>query len=552
MNKKNLLIFILILIIAAFLRLYRIVEIPPGVNRDEASIGYTAYSLLQTGKDEYGRPFPLSFESFGDWKLPLYIYTVIPFVSVFGLSELAVRLPSALFGISSVFLTFFLVKILFKNNLLAATSMFLAAMSPWSIHLSRVESESNTASFLILLGVILFLKSLDSKKWLIIPSSIFFALTYFTYAGNHVFTTLLVAGLLILYKNRITKSKASIAALMIFLFLSGIIFYNTLFGADKTKLAGISIFGDPSVVHTKIEIPRNEHNTSQSFFAKVIHNKLIYAGEKIFQNYLNSFSPNFLFIKGGDNNAHNLTNFGNMYLIEAPFLFLGLAYLIFVKKGKERSLILLWFFIAPIAASITKDAPHTNRMFAIFPMSSLITFFGIYYFLTDVIKQKLLKKIFIGSIVGLFVINVTIYLDRYYVHFPRNEATNWGVGYKALSELLTTPSFSSKKVIMARPSYAPYIYLLFYSKYDPSLYQQQAIRYPPTQDGFVDVKKFGRYEFRDIDWGHDLQENTVLVAWSSQVPDSIRNFYETREITLLNGGSMFTILNGRGEIINEK
>ncbi len=59
MSKKNVLIFLIIIFVAFFLRFYKIADIPPGVNRDEASIGYTAYSLLNTGKDEYGRVFPL-------------------------------------------------------------------------------------------------------------------------------------------------------------------------------------------------------------------------------------------------------------------------------------------------------------------------------------------------------------------------------------------------------------------------------------------------------------------------------------------------------------
>lgn len=545
MNKKLAFIFLLILITAAFLRLYRITDIPPGVNRDEASIGYTAYSLLNTGRDEYGRTFPLSFESFGDWKLPLYIYTVIPFVSVFGLSELAVRLPSAIFGTLSVLLTFYLVRMLFKNNLLALLSMFLAAISPWSIHLSRVESESNTAVFLTLLGVILFLKSLSSKSWLIILSAICFSLTYFTYAGNHIFTTLLVVGLLVIYRDKIIKSKSFVAALVIFLTLSGFIFYNTLFGADRTKLAGISVFGDPSVVHAKIEIPRNEHNDSKSFFARAMHNKLTYAGEKIFQNYLNSFSPSFLFIKGGDNNAHNIVNFGNMYLVEAPFLFLGLIYLIAFRKGKERNLILWWFFISPLAASLTKDAPHTNRMFAIFPLLQLISSFGLYWILAN--SKKALKTLFIVVVSLAFILNFAIYLDRYYVHFPKNEVESWGLGYKELNALISKPEFASKKIIMARPTYSPYIYLLFNSRYDPVRYQKQAIRYTPTADGFVDVKSFGRYEFMAIDWGKDLTiGNALLVDWSADIPTSISSGYKRKfEINLPNGESMFTVFETR-------
>jgi len=35
--------FIIIILLAAALRLYNLDNVPPGINRDEASIGYTAY-----------------------------------------------------------------------------------------------------------------------------------------------------------------------------------------------------------------------------------------------------------------------------------------------------------------------------------------------------------------------------------------------------------------------------------------------------------------------------------------------------------------------------
>src|SRR5437762_2879939 len=108
--------FVGILFIAIFLRLFKLPSVPPGANRDEASIGYTAYSLLKTGRDEYARLLPLSFQSFGDWKLPLYIYTTVPFVAVLGTNELAIRLPSALAGIATVVVVYFLVIELTENS----------------------------------------------------------------------------------------------------------------------------------------------------------------------------------------------------------------------------------------------------------------------------------------------------------------------------------------------------------------------------------------------------------------------------------------------------
>lgn len=307
-SKRVLFIFLIILILAAVLRFYKIDEIPPGINRDEGSVGYTAYSLLKTGRDEYGRVFPVSFESFGDWKLPFYIYTVVPFVSLFGLSELAVRFPSALFGTATVGLTYLFIMELLRSRKIALLTSFLVAISPWHLHLSRVESESNVAVFFVVLGALLFLKSIKRSSWLIIPSMICFAMTYYIYAGNHVFTTLLVIGIAFIYRSSMQINKWVVIGAIIFVLLSGFIFYHTLFEASKTKLSGIGIFGDPSAVHAKIELPRNEHENPQSLVSRLTHNRVTFALERFSQNYLNAFSPQFLFIKGGENRAHNIAN----------------------------------------------------------------------------------------------------------------------------------------------------------------------------------------------------------------------------------------------------
>src|SRR3989338_88548 len=95
--SKNILISDLIL--AAALRLFGLTRYPAGLNADEAALGYNAYSLLLTGKDEHGHSWPVNLESFGDFKPAGYAYLLIPFIKIFGLTEFAVRLPSAIFGI---------------------------------------------------------------------------------------------------------------------------------------------------------------------------------------------------------------------------------------------------------------------------------------------------------------------------------------------------------------------------------------------------------------------------------------------------------------------
>jgi 4-amino-4-deoxy-L-arabinose transferase-like glycosyltransferase len=511
-HKLTIVLFLVILSVGAFLRVYQLGDVPPGVNRDEAAIGYTAYSLLQTGKDEYGRVFPVSFESFGDWKLPGYIYLTIPFISLFGLTDAAVRLPSVLAGIATVALTFLLVKQLFSDTKLALISMALIAISPWHLHFSRAGYEANLAVFFVVSGVLLFLKSLKGRKELFIGSMILFALTYYTYHGNHVFTTLFIGILLFLYWVKLRSEKTTYIGLGVFVVLVSLILSQTLFQANETKLSGTGIFGDPSLVHAKLEIPRTEHGVQSSLPAKLVHNKVTYAGEKIFSNYLQAFSPDFLFIKGGSNRTHNILQFGNMYLIEAPFLLLGFMYLFTRLKGRERLLLLGWLLIAPIAASITKDAPHSTRMFAIFPVLPIVTAMGAYWFWQSLKPLRQVRTVILAVLILLFMGNIGLYLDRYYVHFPHNEADYWGIGYEQMTEQLLAKENRDKTVVIEHPEYSPYIFLLFYGKVDPALYQKTAVRYPPTTDGFSHVKQFGRFHFRSVSWDEELTENNKLLV----------------------------------------
>src|SRR5687767_298243 len=98
----------LILLIASVLRFYNLDQIPSGFHSDEASFGYNAYSIIQTGKDEYGENFPLILKSFGDYKGAIYSYLAIPSILAFGLTEFAVRLPTAVFGILFVLFSYLL------------------------------------------------------------------------------------------------------------------------------------------------------------------------------------------------------------------------------------------------------------------------------------------------------------------------------------------------------------------------------------------------------------------------------------------------------------
>ena len=131
-----------ILILAAALRLWNLGSIPPHLTPDEASLGYNAYSILRTRRDEYGQLLPVIFKSFGDFKPGLYVYLTVPSVLIFGLTEFAVRFPAALAGIISIWLIYLIVKKLFDEKL-ALFSGFIASVTPWLIYFSRGAWEVN-------------------------------------------------------------------------------------------------------------------------------------------------------------------------------------------------------------------------------------------------------------------------------------------------------------------------------------------------------------------------------------------------------------------------
>ena len=61
MNEKikQAILVSLIVLIAGFFRLYQLGDVPPSPDWDETALGYNAYSISKTGKDEYGIFMPL-------------------------------------------------------------------------------------------------------------------------------------------------------------------------------------------------------------------------------------------------------------------------------------------------------------------------------------------------------------------------------------------------------------------------------------------------------------------------------------------------------------
>src|ERR1017187_5128873 len=123
---------------------------PPGMYVDESSIAYNAWTIAHFGVDEHGIHFPLFFEAFGEYKNPIYVYSVAALAKFLPMSATVERLPAAIFGLLVVaFLTAAAWRLTGSRAFTIGT-LILTALTPWLVIESRVGFE--TISWVALLS----------------------------------------------------------------------------------------------------------------------------------------------------------------------------------------------------------------------------------------------------------------------------------------------------------------------------------------------------------------------------------------------------------------
>ncbi|MEK7565583.1 MAG: phospholipid carrier-dependent glycosyltransferase [Patescibacteria group bacterium] len=409
-----------IILLAAFLRLYRLGEISPSLDWDEASLGWNAYSILKTGTDEYGKAWPVSIRSFNDYKPPLYVYAAVPSIAIFGLNEFAVRFPSALAGILTVLLTFFLVKELTRNRLLSYCVTALLAISPWSIQFSRGAFEANFALFFFVLGAYLLLKF---PLLSVFP----FALSIYSYHSPRL-------------------------VIPVFLFLYFILNFKTLILKWKSLILYSIVF-----ILLLYPLARNTFHVG-SVTARLNSVKLVSSPGEFINNYFSHYNFDFLFLNADGNPRHHIPDFGLLYLIEAPFLITGFYYLV-KNRPSWLPFLVSWLIAAPVASSIVIDAPHAIRSLLFLPTFQIITAYG----LINLSKRKLLVFGFLILVFGNFL----WYFHQYFVHFPIESASGWQYGYKQAVKKVLALENKYDRIYVTSAYDQPYIYFLFYGRISP-------------------------------------------------------------------------------------
>lgn len=539
MNKlsKHSLVFCIVLILAAVLRLAP-VSAPPSLNWDETSLGYNAYSILKTGKDEWGRMFPISFEAFGDYKLPGYIYTLVPFIAILGLNEFATRLPSAIAGILSVLFLYLLVKKLTNQVSWALLSMALLAISPWHIFLSRIALEANLALFLFILGLYFFALGLKKSSFIIF-SAICFGLTIFTYNSARVFIPLFILSLFVIFKDELVKFefKSLIFSSILFIFISTAAVL-AIFQDSSSRYFWVAIVDQGAINHL------NESRASAelpTFITNLVYNRYSYFLQHFTLNYLSHFSTEFLNLKGGTNYQFSLPNSGLMYIFEFPFLIFGLVKLF--NRKKTSLIFLLWLFLAPVSSAITREAPHALRSIFMLGVLQILVGLGIYNFLELIKKYRFrFSRVIYVSIPLFFIVGLVFFLYQYYVLYPQKYSQSWQYGSKQISLYIDKNKDKYQKVFITKKYGEPHIFYLFYNQYNPGKYQNNPtlVRYEKTNwrwvDGFDNLVFLNDWEVVEK---VKLEKNALLITTPNNFPEGSQIL---ESVYFLDGDKAFDIV----------
>lgn len=502
---KNKLILIFILIFALFIRAYSLNSYP-SLNPDEASLGYNAYVLLLTGKDEHGQSWPLHFMSFGDFKPGGYVYLSLPFVWLLGLSPLAVRLPNLILSLLTIFVLYRLVKLLTRHELTSLVAAFVLTVSPWHIHFSRGAWESSSATFFILLGTY-YLYSYIQKNRL---SSLYFSVISFStsvylYHSARIISPILALTIIILnYSLFIKNYKKLLFPTVLAILLILPVLTSFLTSGGLTRFGGVGFTADKGPLNRSEELLNHHSNTL--LVNRLIHNRRLLYFLSWVQKYSSHFDFNYLFLKGDEVPRSRSPDMGQFYLFDLPFVIAGL-YLIFRQKNRHLlQCTLALLLISPLASSLTFQAPSALRSLPlVLPVSTFIAL-GYTFIITKFKKNVIIFLAFI------LAYSIGYFFDAYFIHSQKRYPFAWNTSFPQAISYLQQHAPSSKYLYFTTKYDQPYILYLFYTRYPPQQLQSQIRLTTPDQFGFSTVNQIDNLTFGIPPWDKIPQDSLVIAA----------------------------------------
>lgn len=435
-------LILLILIIALFLRTYHLSSNPFGFFCDEAAVGYDAYSILTTGKDMYGVSFPVFFRSLDDYRHPIAVYSTIPFIYFFHLTELAVRLQSVFYGLLTIIFLYLIGKAVISKQY-GLWAAFVASCMPWLLFYNRTGFEFSTFPAFFTATIYFFIKSLTNRKY-IIPFFIVSALTIYTYQPAKLLVPLFLTILIIIFwKKLFQHTKELFSGILIFVILSLPFITSLISGEGFARFNSVSVFSQ--------------------------HLPLMETIEKLLYNYFFQLSPQYLFFVGEPTfiNRHMTLGITPLLFITSFGLVLGLIALIKTIKTDFSKILIIWLLIYPLAATLVSEAPYSSRALIGAPVFALLIALGLEKIAQYIVKTRLPYRWAVFLIVTCVSLNFLYFAQFYFIVYPKVSAGFWGWQYgpREIIPYFVAHQDNYDELYMIGEFNAPDIFLKFYAPY---------------------------------------------------------------------------------------
>jgi 4-amino-4-deoxy-L-arabinose transferase-like glycosyltransferase len=477
--------FVLILVLAAILRFWQLGQVPVSLYWDEAAMLVDVKSVVQTAKDMHGRPwYQVIYPSYGDYKLPVYIWLATLSAKFLGVNEFSLRLPSVLAGLGTVIVAGLIARELeFKEQgkWWQLATMAVIAFSPWSVMFSRTAFEGHVGQFWLALSVLLLLKS-RHKPLLILLVSLTGALaTYSYFSVRFVWPIVLVAFLFYFW----WRTQANQRRQKIFSSLAKLFGALLFFGALLLPMQRSPLYADSNRFRLSTDsVLKNEAQVLQSNvfqelagntkWGRIIYHRYWLTFQELLRNYADNTSLNFLFVTGDSNLRHGTSIYG---LFVWPLLAVWLLGLYGLwKHDKVLWLVLLaWWLAALLPASVPQTTPHALRSLNALVPLALILGWGLTQFyrwgMTSKQASLPLRKFVFGGYFLLIVLVTSSFAIYYFSQYPRLSAVEWQDGFKTLAQKIAEEKTPQKEVFLVPFDERFYLWTMAFGPYSGKDFQ---------------------------------------------------------------------------------
>ena len=463
----------LLLCLGFVLRLAALGTLPAGLNQDEASAGYDAFALLQSGVDRNGDSWPVLFVSWGSGQNVLMSYLALPFIALFGLSEVTLRLPNAICGCLTL-MVFWLLARRTRGKYFGVTALFLLALNPWHIMAGRWALESNLLPFFLLLGVWLTACArADDHPWALLGAAAAFALSLYAYGAAFFFLPpFLILAVVWLRKSIRQKPLPFLLALLLFLLLA----------APVAACQAINVFGLDEICFLGVTLPRltEGRQVATSVFggANALDNFSVFL--KILWTQSDGLICNALPVRYG----------GVFYVFGLPTAAVGFVASLFCRKDRPgEAPMRLALVCAFLCAFLIRC--NINRINMAWLPLIYFSAVGCHLILAKLDSWAALP---FAAMLACFTLFCVGYRDA----FSKDRGGDAGFFPGLGGAISYAQSLDAGTVYVTNRVNQPYIFALFYTQTPPETFVE-SVEYRDENAAFRQAERFEGFEFADPD-----------------------------------------------------